>query len=161
MWHRFGVLEPSEWQREARLPYSEGMENAATTQEPSTMTATYECPDCRNISTHADPDDACCENPASLGGSCGLLYAEHRLPTAPHKSRVRFELDGSPLDYYPGEDRPYRVLIAGCERGWVEASERPSANGDGTFVREFAASIDGVGIGQGSTRYAAVAACFA
>jgi len=126
-------------------------------------TARYRCSVCDLTSEHpADDDTPICNGT----DACGLLFASERIETnpAPHKARVRFEASNRPAGgYAEGDEREYDVIVRGRLVGIVGPAWIVGAT-EGAGSYGWCANIDraddGALVGEGRTRYAAVAAAY-
>ena len=69
--------------------------------------------------------------------------------------RPRFELIGSPADFYSGEEREYRVIVRGRNVGILGVNWEPGRVEDSEPIRGWACTLSSGKRGYGRTRAAA------
>lgn len=123
----------------------------------------YRCSICQTVSEHPTSDDTPVCNVTS---ACGLLFEDEvvRVP-APPKRLVSFRLIGGSADLLRGDERHYDVLHRGVVIGSISRVPGllvdPGDESRGYHPDPFSfTSTDGSMTGEGTTRYAAVAAAF-
>ena len=126
----------------------------------ATATTAFRCSACGATSTHpADDSTPVCNRT----DACGLLFEDERIAAtpAPPKRLVKFEASNRPEGgYAEGDEREYDVVVRGRTAGIVGPAWIVGATeGSGTYG--WCANLAGGGVGEGRTRYEAVAAAFA